>query len=172
MLEIIIGQNASGKTLYLYNCIKAEIEKGNIDFASNLNKLSYEDLEFNTERIEILYDVIDTAEEIIETNEVLNIKADEKFSKAFLEIISILCKDASTFFLDEPEQGLSRRELDILCTFLERADRTYKRIVIVTHCDLFIQCENIKIYSVQMNKQTNELKLLEVPEDKKFEVID
>lgn len=98
MLEIIIGQNASGKTLYLYNCIKAEIEKGNIDFASNLNKLSYEDLKLSTERIEILYDVIDTAEEIIETNEILNIKADENFSKAFLEIISILCKDVSTFF--------------------------------------------------------------------------
>lgn len=158
--------------MYLYNCIKAEIAKGNTDFVSNLNKLSYEDLKFNTERIEILYDVIDTAEEIIITNEVLNIKADENFSKAFLEIISIICKNTSALFLDEPEQGLSRRELDVLCTFIERANRTYKRIVIVTHCDLFIQCENVEIYQVKMSKTTNELKLIKVPEDKKFEVID
>lgn len=172
MLEIIIGQNASGKTLYLYNCIKAELEKNNTDFASNLNQLSYEDLKFNKKRIEILYDLIDTAEEIITNNKILSIKAEENFSKAFLEIMSILCKDVSTLFLDEPEQGLSRREIDILCTFIERANRTYKRVVIVTHCDLIIQCENIIIYSVQMSTQTNKLRLIEVPEDKKFEIID
>lgn len=172
MLEIIIGQNASGKTLYLYNCIKAEIAKGDTDFVSNLNKLSYEDLKFNTERIEILYDVIDTAEEIITTNEVLNIKADEKFSKAFLEIISIICKDASTLFIDEPEQGLSNRELYILANFLDRAEETYKRIVITTHSELLADTEYAKAYTVKMSNKTNELKLIKVPEEKVLEVID
>lgn len=172
MLEIIIGQNASGKTLYLYNCIKEELDKNNTDFITNLNLLSAERAGFNEERIEILYDIIDTADEIITSNKILNIKADENFSKAFLEIMTLFCKDKSTLFLDEPEQGLSNRELYILANFLDKAEETYKRIVITTHSELLADTEYAKAYTVKMSDKTNELKLIEVPEEKILEVID
>ena len=173
MIRIIIGQNASGKTLYLNNCINNDLEDSDtIDFVTNLKDASYNDISYNQERLQVLEEITDV--EMIDTsNELLAlIGSPIKLSKDFLQIVTILCKECKKVYLDEPEQGLSEYEINLLISFVQYAESTYEEIVVVTHSELFVQIPLCEIFTPKMDEVTSDIILYEVEEDKKFEVID
>lgn len=173
MIKIIIGQNASGKTLYLNNCIDSELMEFNtIDFVTNMKDASYNDVSYNQERLEILESITDV-ERIDTSNELLALIGNPiKLSKDFLQIVTLLCKECKRVYLDEPEQGLSEYEINLLVSFLQYADNTYEEIIVVTHSELFVQIPVCKIFTPKMSETTSDIVLFEVEEDQKFEVID
>lgn len=89
-----------------------------------------------------------------------------------LQIITILCKDFKRMYIDEPEQGLSEYEINLLCLFLQLTEETYEEIVIVTHSELLIQMPCYELYTLKMSETTTDIELISVGEDEKFEIID
>lgn len=174
MIELIIGANASGKTLYLNNCINKELaEFSEPEFATNMVNDLYSDIGYNRERIKVLEEIFCYADGIDTSNELLSIINNNiKLSKEFLQIITILCKDFNRMYIDEPEQGLSEQEINLLCTFLQFTADTYEKIVVVTHSELFIQLPSYKLFTVKMSETTSDIELIPVEEAEKFEIID
>lgn len=125
MIKLIIGQNASGKTLYLNNLIQSRLEKtGKIDFVTNtVRNITFINKEYNKERLEILEELILADEISTSSSENISpIGNPIRLSNRFLYLMTILCKDVKSAYLDEPEQGLSEYERNlfiyiILATF-------------------------------------------------------
>lgn len=173
MIRLIIGNNASGKTLYLKRCIKDDLDKHNkVEFITNFIDNMSDSTEYNQDRINILGEVFCYSDGIDTSNDTLGIiNNNVRVSKYFLEIITLLCKDYKRMYIDEPEQGLSIYEINLLCNFLQFADKTYENLTIVTHSEMLIQLPYYELYTVKMN-ESSDIDLIPVMEDKKFEVID
>lgn len=173
MIKFIIGENASGKTLYLDTCIEKEIASNeNIQFITNLREANYTDLKFNKARLEILEEISDV-ESVDTSNQILSlIGSPVRLSEDFLKLMTLLCRECKKAYIDEPEQGLSEYEIYLLASFLEYTEKTFDEIIIVTHSEILIQITKCIYLTPKMNKFTTDIELINVPEEKKFEVID
>ncbi|MGN0375749.1 MAG: hypothetical protein ACI4EN_09655 [Butyrivibrio sp.] len=174
MIKLVIGANASGKTLFLNNCIQRELDNFDVPaFATNLADTLYSDTEYNKKRLEKLEEIFCYADGIDTSNELISvINNPVKLSKDFLQIITILCKDFKRMYIDEPEQGLSEYEINLLCTFLQFTAELYEQLIIVTHSEMLIQLPYYELYTVKMSETSADIELIPVREDEKFEVID
>ena len=173
MINFIIGENASGKSMYLDLLIKSELENNtDVEFITNLHDTLYSDLEYNQERLDILEEIT-FADEIGILNEIITISGNPvKLSRDFLELMTILCKTSKRAYIDEPEQGLSEYEINLLGSFLTLVNYTYEDIFIVTHSELLIQIYGCKYMTPKMDSLTADITMLDVKEEDKFEVID
>lgn len=173
MIKFIIGENASGKTLYLDNCIEKElVSNEEINFVTNLRDGNYAEWQFNQERLDILEDISDS-DKVDISNQILYLSGSPvKLSEEFLKLMTLLCKDCKKAYIDEPEQGLSEYEINLLASFLQYTQRTFEEIIIVTHSELLIQITSCICVTPKMSETTAYIELIEVPEEKKFEVID
>lgn len=172
MVKFIIGENASGKSLYLDNAVKEDLNNNNeIEFVTNLYETSSNN-GYSQERLSILED-ISNSEEIDTSNEILALVGSPvKLSKEFLHLMTILCSKCKRAYIDEPEQGLSEYEINLLASFLQYADRTYEEVIIVTHSELLIQIPRCTYATPKMSDTTSDVTLIEVRGEEKFEVID
>lgn len=173
MIKFIIGENASGKTLYLDNCIQDELNSSEqVNFVTNLYTVNDTDVRYNARKLEILED-ISNSERVDTSNQTLYIVGSPvKLSNEFLNLIDLLCKDCKKAFIDEPEQGMSEYEINLLGSFLEVVDKEFDEIIIVTHSELLIQIPRCEIYTVKMRDTSNEVGLIKVEDGDKFEIID
>jgi len=173
MIKFIIGKNASGKTLYLNNCVKQDLNSNeDIEFVTNLKDTNYQDVDYDYRKIEILEE-ISHADSIDTSNELLAlIESPVKLSKEFLQLVTILCKKCKRAYIDEPEQGLSEYEINLLASFLQYTNKFFEEIVVVTHSELLIQVTGCRLLTVKMDEFTTDIQLLEVSEEKKFEIVD
>lgn len=173
MIKFIIGENASGKSLYLDNIIKADLDNhSEVEFVTNTYEIKNDNIEYDKDRLSVLED-ISGAEEIDTSNSLLAIvESPVKLSKEFLQLMTILCQKCKRAYLDEPEQGLSEYEINILSSFLMQAGRTYEDMVIVTHSELLIQIPNCVYATPKMRDNTADIILQNVKDGDKFEVID
>lgn len=175
MIKFIIGNNASGKTLYLDNCIDIELEnvsKQGIEFISNLRNGNYSNRLYNKERLNILEEITQ-CKEIDTTSSLLSfIESPVRLSEDFIKLMTLMCKECKRAYIDEPEQGLSVYELNLFCSFLDYAGRTYEELVIVTHSELLIQTDEKEMFTPIMDEKTADIQMIQVDEENKFEVID
>ena len=173
MIKFIIGENASGKTLYLNNCVKEDLNSNeDIEFVTNLKDTFYQDVDYDQRKIDILEE-ISHSESIDKSNEILALIGNPvKLSKEFLQLVTILCKKCKRAYIDEPEQGLSEYEINLLASFLQYTNKIFEEVVVVTHSELLIQITGCRLLTVEMDEHTTDIQLVEVPEDKKFEIID
>ena len=174
MIKIIIGQNASGKTLYLDNVVEEMSQgDGEIDFVTNLaDQHIFDHVPFLPDKVEILCEILQA--ERVDTSCVIltPVESPVVLGREFIEIITLLCKDVKAVYLDEPEQGLSEYEMSILCTLIQYFSRFFEEIIIVTHSELFVQMVNCRYFTVVMDEKTADVELIQVSEDDKFEIID
>ena len=165
MITLIVGQNAIGKTVYLQNKIKDMSRNNNV--ISNLIESNYlNSVPYNRERIDDLKDILDT-ENIAENDDMLGISTDEvRISKAFALILTLICKDLEYLYLDEPEFGLSYREIGFLIWFLCRVENSFKEIEIVTHSEMLLsQLENIEVKTVEYDIASRKFVKTDLKED-------
>lgn len=173
MINFIIGENASGKTLYLDRIINKDLNShGSIEFVTNVYDVKHNNSKYNLDRISILED-ISYADKVDTSNDIISILGNPvRLSKEFLQIITILCLECKRAYIDEPEQGLSEYEICLLSSFLTYTDKTFEDVFIVTHSELLIQLPYCEIYTPKMSATTTDIELIKVTEESKFEVID
>lgn len=175
MIQLIIGQNASGKTLYLDTIIEEKLKHADdINFVTNIGNNKYNELLFSKKRVKILDDILmDFCDSIDTSNELITpINSEIVFSTDFLYMVTLLCKNVDEIYLDEPEQGLIEFEIKLLTNFLELIDKTYNKIVIVTHSELLVQMPYFDAYTIKMSNITSQVELLPVKGEDVLEVID
>lgn len=168
MINLIIGKNALGKTVYL-NKLK---DKNDLDkIITNLITFRYiKNEKYNQERLDILQELL-LADEIIPTNPKLTIvKPDFEISQEFIDIMTLLCKDRNLVLIDEPNKGLTPHERFRLISFLAQTAHTFDSVYIVTHYEGMLAIPNINIYTV--DKYNNELNLIQLNRGEAYEVID
>lgn len=64
------------------------------------------------------------------------------------------------------------KEIYLFISYLQLSDRTFDELVIVTQSEMLINLPHKEIYTVEMSKDSADVKLIPVPEDKKYEIID
>lgn len=169
MINLIIGQNALGKTAYLKQLISR------LDFnkiITNIEKDPGLDITpYNEDRINILKDIAECGE-VMTSLSLINIADDMVvYSIDFLTLITLLCRDRDILILDEPDMMLNITERSLLVNFIAYAERTYKLIVIVTHDSLTFSLPNYTLYTV-VEDSKNKFELEKVEVEKQYEIID
>ena len=168
MINLIVGKNALGKTVYL-NKLKDEYDLDII--ITNLITFRYiKNEDYNLERLEVLQDLL-IADEIMQTKPKLTIvNPDFEFTQEFLDLMTLLCKNRKIVLLDEPDKGLTSHERYLLISFLAQTEHTYEDVYIVTHYEGMLAVPNKKIFTVDTFNKT--LNLRQLSKGEAYEVID
>lgn len=163
MITLIIGQNAIGKSAYLKNRIKKSSDNG---ILTNIVSSEYlKNLDYNEERIQQLEDILDT-DNIIRNQDLLGIETDEvTIGQYFTRILTLICKNGSILYLDEPEFDLSYKEIGFLVWFLCRVEDTFTEMEIVTHSEILLGIPNKKVQTVEYDESRKEFKLVDLKDD-------
>lgn len=166
MIDVIIGQNAIGKSQYLRSKV-LKIAKDTNAITNIVDTQYLKNIKFNEERIDLLEDITDAYDIFTDADDILNIQSDEIVTgRYFMTLVSMICKDSEYLYLDEPEYGLSSREIDYLAVFLNGVEDTFKEIEIVTHSDsLVLQLLNTKMYTVEYDDKSRQFVRIELKED-------
>lgn len=144
MIKLIAGLNGEGKTVLLKELLNKCTSTGNKP-VTNLKNIEYD--EFNQERIDLITSD-DACENIFNYTDIqftldgLTAVQGTKFSKGFMELLNLLCRDGNILILDEPDSGLNMGEIMVLANVLSLLNRTYDVIFMITHEQLLFPLEN------------------------------
>lgn len=128
MINLIVGENSTGKTLYLESLIKTGKELTNLERLNRYLNVPYDKLRL--ERLRDLYIC-----EVDASNPfVLGVtEPDRPLTTNFIELVSLMCKEGDILLLDEPDKGLMWYENNYFISFLLAVSSSFKDIYIVTH---------------------------------------
>lgn len=171
MLRLIIGKNASGKTVYLNRQIKS---RSKTDINSNIgNQIYKESIGYDERRIEILKDCLET-NDITEDKKFLGISNSSAYSmsKELASLFTLMCKEGKYLILDEPFKSISYYEHETLLKFISYVQKTYEEIYIVTHNELALSIPGATYYTVDFHKDADEINLTAVNDENALAVID
>lgn len=136
MVTMVLGENASGKTLYIKKKCKELASKYKMDVVTNLIKVPYDGIDEKRYQLlsdEEAYEYIWDCREIDKSTGVITIEGGSVFSEYFLNIVTLLCRKGDYLILDEPEFDLLSREINMLYKICELILPTYKEVHIATH---------------------------------------
>lgn len=157
MLNVIYGKNASGKTKLLRDMYEEHDERESL---TNLCKCRFfRDIPYSVEKLEKINDVLDYQE--IDIGESGNLVSNE-FSQEFLDIVSLLIKDAKNIFLDEPDKYLGGIEREWLVYLIVILRNDIPELWIVTHDELLYGYKENDARYWNAVKENGEFKLEEV----------
>ena len=151
MLNILIGCNGQGKTIYL----EKELEDKGKEYTvvSNLTTDDFDttNLGISMERMTLLdedfRDMCLAGDDIVilsSNNVGIKTEDDWVYSDAFLKIFNKIMLESEVLILDEPEFMLKDNEETILRELLVRLKDTYKEIYVATHNqDLMWEADNL-----------------------------
>jgi hypothetical protein len=166
MINLIVGENSSGKTVYLEKLLKEKYKYG---VSTNMLKIDpkIESVGFNQERVNIL-DEITICDGINSTGQYLEFTGKkETYSLEFIKLLSLICKDNSILILDEPDLMIEDTEGSRLAYFMSRVGHTFNEVYIVTHDELMLSIPDAKYWTVDKNMDA-----YEISEDEAYEFID
>ena len=147
MLKWLVGLNGAGKTVLLEEKLDDAI-KCNQKIVTNVRKVHYKG--FDTRKLNALKES-EFFEEIFDygdleniNNRIVIVNNDYNYTDAFMNILTLLCREGDTLILDEPEFGLFGREVDILVKVVQILVPFYTNGYIATHCQelLSVQPQN------------------------------
>lgn len=149
MLNIIIGENAVGKTVMLR---KMASQINRLDIASNLSK--YQNfigmtLKYNMGTIDFISKELGDPV-VLENEEQLFI---EGYGRDFLDIMTVLSRNVANFYLDEPEYGLREYEVNMMAHVLVKLAYELPSIWITTQTELLLDINSsaVSYYTVERN---------------------
>lgn len=151
MITLIVGQNAIGKSVYLKRKVQKVVQYNENIIFNMLDTTYLTNREYNSVRIKALEEVLGAS---INTsnNDVIFIETDEiKIRKPFNEILTLICKEGTELYLDEPEYKLNSREIGYLVAFLYRILDTFQYIEIVTHSELFLSILEAEVKTIKID---------------------
>lgn len=130
MINLIVGENSTGKTLYLESLIKTGKELTNLERLDKYLNVPYDKL--RVERLRDLYicDVDASNPFVLGLAE-----PDRPLTPNFIELVSLMCKEGDTLLLDEPDKDLQWYENNYFISFLLSISSSFKDIYIATHDD-------------------------------------
>lgn len=152
MLHVIVGKNAVGKTVMLR---KAASKVNRLNIASNLSKYQSPigmTLEYNTDTINFISEELGNP--IISQNEAQLFIEGNSYGKDFLDIMTILSRNVTNFYLDEPEYGLQEHEINMMTHILVKLAYMLPNIWITTHTDLLLDIHS-KVVSYYIVEKDN-----------------
>lgn len=149
MINLIVGANASGKTLTLKRMVNEHAVQG----------CSYSDSPIVLESIKLNECALEIASEFLEgdalvyNNSVVGVTPwfdnPIEFSRLFLDRVNLVCKNTKYVFLDEPDFGITDEETRILAHIIESISRELeKEFWITCHCDSFVSCGQTRFFHV------------------------
>lgn len=155
MITVIFGSNLMEKHDYLNSIAKEAVRENenitcNIWYTDYLNNRSYK-----AERIEILKKLFDTEDVYLEIEYLMINTPKMHLSKAFVDILTLICKFGDELYLDVPEFGLTSKETAYLINFLNQVAHTFKKIVINTELDMYyglLNAETKVVKQISKNK--------------------
>lgn len=159
MVKIIVGQNCLGKSVYLEKLLcTVNVERLNTNVAEVcLNS----DLGYNQERVDSLDDVIECGTIYLGDNSISITDLDFRVSKAFEDIVTVVCREGDYLYLDEPEYGLNSWEVAKLMCLIARVAETFTDVQIVTHDETFFGILDKSVYTVQYVNNEYTLQMVE-----------
>lgn len=154
MLNIIVGENASGKTVAL----QEKLEEVNLrDAATNLRDTSkyshnivdekvrclWRQIPFNVENVnnKVYLESTDKERDPFDYNECLPLKS----------IVTALCSDKKYFIWDEPEHNIPETLKDWVMTALLRVSTLFDEVWISTHLDGMDYISGANYFKVDKN---------------------
>lgn len=155
----VIGNNGSGKTVYLEN-LAEDLSGSGKTVVTNVKEVTYQGI--SNKRFELL-----TTDEAYEKLRFIDVRLgdtglslvssyDEVSTDAFAKLLTLLCRNGDYLVLDEPEYGLSLAEQYVMVYVFQILLPTYKDFVIATHCTIFMSldtsdwyfCKDYKLSSI------------------------
>lgn len=129
-MNVLVGNNASGKTRYLFDILKQNRK----DAITNLIDLRKQgNFSLDVGRTELLEEIFEV-DKVGITNSVLYIEDSTfKFSRQMCEILFLLCIERGILVLDEPDVGLSRRESCLFNEVVRQFAGFYDEIWVATY---------------------------------------
>lgn len=165
MTHIVVGESASGKTLWLRNYIDTV---GHNKCNSNLDGLN--NVRFNRNRLDVLGDLIESDIRVLGGSFIAPDTNDYRLSRRFFDLAAIICNDLDYLALDEPEQLLTITEnikiVQLLCRLSIKG--LYKEMTIVTKEAAYFAIPNSKYYTVKMS-DNNKVDRIEITEEDTYE---
>lgn len=155
MLNVIYGENASGKTKALEDLVFA---CDSSQIATNVVPIVIQ-IPYDMERVHFIEKCFGYLE-FNTTNINRLIEVESELSDELLNILTILCRDVNNIFIDEPEFGIYGSELYILYNIFSLLSEKVENIWIVTHEDLYTHFDNgnVRYYEVLSDGDNFKLK--------------
>lgn len=168
MNKIIIGRNASGKTVVLEEYVKEF--GGSALCANNVAPTLDSSWVYDKDTISIIEDILDG--KIIQGKDYFSAESEFKLGINFYNLIRVMCRRSDYLVIDEPEFLLTETENTLIMEFLVRLMQVnrFKHIIIATNESSYLGLRGFtynKVYT-----KDNAYKLMSVAEENKYEVID
>lgn len=155
MINIVVGNNASGKTLFLHNKLL------------NLQNAVTNLCEFNYDRDNISVDKVNLLEEILEVEEIritdsgLVVYDELKdYSPSCLSLFALLASVKGIIVLDEPDLQLRVQERCVMAGIFYVMFNTFDEAWLVTHDDGMLIIPEANFYGVERTYGTSDVKLV------------
>lgn len=168
MITLLIGNNAIGKTRYLQELLSNHNPN---DVLTNMySKVYILKEDYNEERLNVLKDILMTDDILLDHKILYPNNPYFIPSNAFMELMTLLCKNRNIVFLDEPTKELQFHEKAKLVKFLARTAETYKTVYITTHYTGMLNLIDREVYTIE--KVDKKVLLKKVNEEDEYGVID
>lgn len=153
-VNILVGNNASGKTRYLFDMVK----RNRKDAITNLIELRRQgNFSLDAGRTELLEEILEV-DKVGITNSVLYIEDSRfKFSKQMCEILYLMTIERGILILDEPDTELSYRESCLFADVIRQFNSFYDEIWIATHDESMLSNPFRHLYKVVEHKDDMQL---------------
>lgn len=165
MINVIVGENASGKTRWIKRRASEYIQAGaNIYCNCITNLVAYRPVadEVRVNAIRDMYNF----DNVIEAGGRLSIiESARPISNELIALFSELVATYDAFLLDEPVEEMSQLDLALFLLYLERTGNTYKDCWIATHLCEIMELDCAQVYLCEGEK------LRKIAEEDKYELI-
>ncbi|MBR1455147.1 MAG: hypothetical protein IJ593_10995 [Lachnospiraceae bacterium] len=136
MLNVIIGHNGAGKTLYLRNIQDKLIINSSV--TSNLDGI-IQPSEFNKQIVgliesdDIWHKYFEDAQIVFAGSQYVTYEEGFTYTDKVMNLLKIISKKADYCLLDEPDSGLTNREEGIFADLLMMVYDKFKEVYVVSH---------------------------------------
>lgn len=168
MINLIVGENSTGKTLYLESLVKTGRELINLE---RLDK--YLNTPYNQFRLEKLRELDICDVDASNPFHLSLVEPDRPLSIEFTKLVSLMCKDGNVLLLDEPDKNLLWYEDYYFISFLSAVSSSFKEIYVVTNDDEILDLKHItKLNYMTVKKNRDTVTSYNITEEKANELID
>lgn len=168
MVNVILGHNATGKTLFLNNLLK-----DNQKAVTNLiQPVFFSETKFNSEavnRIERALGISDITKRGTSINYVSNDGVE--LSSEMCDLLFLLCCDMDVAILDEPDFGMTEVERGKLITVFSYLSTIFLEIWITTHDEGMLYLDNANYYRVERMHGSSNVRLISLSRENCYEYI-
>lgn len=154
MHGIIVGGNATGKTLYLYNKVVEGVKGGqSARIATNVQSLYALELQryqASAKKVQILDSILLDCDAVLDGSSMAFINGSDSLSDNCKRALRLLCANVDFGYFDEIDAGLYTGEKRIVLEFLMCIKDFYKELILTSHNLDYMEALDMPIYTLDM----------------------